>query len=280
MSAGGLNPGLRDQVPPACDKTLADRRTHEASRLAMEQDHEDAALSPEMPATSAFLSPNLVTDVKSANFRWQNSHPLAMPSASFELHLTAVDSKESLDQATSAALADLQTTKIGPPPCQQDCVGCLQMLGSLHQVALCLTRLAALPPPSSCSDQGAVSHKIRSDTRSCRIRLLTSFGWRLLMQGSASPLTTTRWVTRQSRSQELLSIWWRQAGQVRWLIGTPLLTMFGDGQGESNPVLSGSQQRRAGGAKEHAPRVNNEDGRVHPWIAAAKPHRPSGACQS
>ena len=105
----------------------------------MEQESKDAPLSPEMH-TLVFLSPNLVTEVKSVNFGWQNSDtyvnyhrdksPFAMPNMSFEFHLAAVNLEVSLDRATSTTLADPRTTETGPPLCPQDYVGFLQMLGA------------------------------------------------------------------------------------------------------------------------------------------------------
>ena len=40
-----------------------------------------------------------------------------------------------------------------------------------------------------------------------------------------------------------------EAGQIPQVIGTPLLTMFGDGQGQGNPLTNNNQQRRARGAR-------------------------------
>ena len=47
-------------------------------------------------------------------------------------------------------------------------------------------------------------------------------------------------------------------------IGITLLTMFGDGQGQGNPLTNGNQQRTAGGAEDGAPYINNENDGVHP----------------
>jgi hypothetical protein len=60
-----------------------------------------------------------------------------------------------------------------------------------------------------------------------------------------------------------------EAGQMPSSIGTPLLTMFSEGQKSINPLLNRPQQITGGGGESGGPWINTEDGGAHLKIAAA-----------
>jgi hypothetical protein len=279
LAACGLNPTQWDEVPPIYDKICKDGRTKSAVRATMEQEYRETQLSPEIPS-SVFLSTQLVSDVKDVNFGWQANQayaschrgisPFAVPHTSIESHAALRDLEEDAELATTTTLADVRASRTGPPACPSGYYSFLQMLGAYIKLLIMLfgaqcSHLAHVMRIHNIFHAGAAMYQRVSSVQVAHIL------WSVFID-ARSYFSTPHDISGNppdSRLKYIVGL--MEAGSLPTPMGTPLLSMFGDGGGPPNPMVSDHQSgapQGGGGssAASKAPWINEN---VDPRITAA-----------
>jgi hypothetical protein len=280
LAACGLNPDQWDQVPPIYDKITKDGRTKAAVRAAMEAEYRETTLSPEIPS-SVFLSTQLVSDVKDVNFGWQQNQayaschrgvsPFAVPHTSIESHSALRDLEEDAERATTTTLADVRAARTGPPACPNGYYSFLQMLGAYIKLLIMMFgahcgHLAHVLRIHQIFHSGAAMYQRVSSVQVAHVL------WSVFIDARTYFSTPHDIMGNPPESRLKYIVGLMEAGSLPTPMGTPLLSMFGNGDGPPNPLTTGGQTgaQQGGGTQTPAnsgpPWMNHE---VDPKIAAA-----------